>query len=643
MRRQIMMALAGVGLLLGCGAPPDPEISAQATTPTAAPMAAPEPTSIPTLKAGPGRVDLSGAWRWSVDPYADGYSGFHGGGAGYGSRRYNFVNVEEEMRKDPTALFEYDMQNAKTAIIPGAWMGHEPEMRHYQGIVWYQRDFAVDEAGTDRVFLEFGAVNYRADVYVNGTQIGVHEGGFTPFSFEITDNIRQGTNVLTVGVESRRNWQSVPPPVTDWETYGGITRPVMLVRKPQTYISDAWVRLEPDGMIHIEAAMAGPGRADASIKFAVPALDLVATGSTDAQGQWQARVEAPAGLQRWSPSTPALYEVMVTSDADAWRDQVGFRTIEVSGEDILLNGEPIFLRGISIHEEEIGPNPIRRMSEENARALLREVKEGLNGNFVRLAHYPHAEVMTRLADEMGLIVWSEIPVYWRIDWDNAETLDLAKSMIRDNIMRDRNRASILFWSVGNETPISDDRNYFMGELVTQTRALDPSRLVTAALLTTKKVEDGVLTARIVDPLTEQLDVLSVNTYEGWYGTVPVSEVSDIRWDLGFNKPLIISEFGAGAFIGLSGEAVPRKFSLEYQDEVYKETLAMSEHISSLRGISPWILKDFKSPRRQHSIYQNGWNRKGLITETGERKPAFFTLADHYADIKSATKDAPEAD
>ena len=142
-------------------------------------------------------------------------------------------------------------------------------------------------------------------------------------------------------------------------------------------------------------------------------------------------------------------------------------------------------------------------------------------------------------------------------------------------------------------------------------------------------------------MAEQLDVLSVNTYDGWYGPVAVADVSEIRWDLNFDKPLIISEFGAGAFIGLSGEAVPRKFSLEYQNEIYRETLEMSGHISSLRGISPWILKDFRSPRRQHSLYQNGWNRKGVITETGERKPAFFTLSDHYAEIRDNWPEGPQ--
>lgn len=586
-------------------------------------------------------LDLSGTWRWSIDPYGDGYAGFHGGEAGYGSRRYNFINVEEEMRKDPTALFEYDMATAKTTTIPGAWVGHEPEMRHYHGIVWYLKNFSLKTNPDERVFLNFGAVNYTADVYLNGKSIGKHEGGFTPFSFEITDALVDGENALTVGVDSRRNWQSVPPPVTDWETYGGITRPVTITRTPKTYIKSAWVKLATDEMIAADIQIDGPDAGNHPITLNIAELGLSMTASTDSSGRVQILARTPANLQKWSPDTPKLYHVTVQNGQETWTDKIGFRTITTKGEDILLNGKPIFLRGISVHEEELGINPMRDMSEANARALLSQVKHGLNGNFVRLAHYPHAETMTRLADEMGLIVWSEIPVYWRIDWENTETLDLAKSMIKENIMRDRNRASILFWSVGNETPISDKRNIFMNALIAQTRTLDSTRLVTAALMTSKDTQDGVLTARITDPLAQRLDVLSVNTYDGWYGPVPVDAVSEIRWDLAFNKPLIISEFGAGAYIGLSGEETPRKFSVEYQDEIYKETLEMSTHIPSLRGISPWILKDFRSPRRQHSLYQNGWNRKGVITETGERKPAFFTLSEHYAAIEKAQTNASD--
>ena len=317
---------------------------------------------------------------------------------------------------------------------------------------------------------------------------------------------------------------------------------------------------------------------------------------------------------------------MVEAREDRPRDRIGFRTIEVRGEDIWLNGRPIFLRGISMHEEELGKDPVRAMTPAAARALLAEIKQGLGGNFVRFAHYPHNEATTRLADELGLLVWSEIPVYWLVAWDNPGTLGMARRIQRENIQRDRNRASIILWSVANETPVGADRNRFLRTLITDARALDDTRLVTAALLSRR--EGRVST--IDDPLAAQLDVLAINTYNGWYSDDPLTSLPSLEWRSPAKKPLIFSEFGADALAGYHDDpANPHKFSEEYQAEYYRQTLAMANKVPFLRGMSPWILKDFRSPRRQHPIYQQGWNRKGLISETGARKQAFDILAAHY--------------
>jgi beta-glucuronidase len=308
-------------------------------------------------------------------------------------------------------------------------------------------------------------------------------------------------------------------------------------------------------------------------------------------------------------------------------DRIGFRTVEVRGTQILLNGKPIFLRGISMHEEELGNNPVRAITPAAARALLSEVKTGLNGNFVRLAHYPHSEVMTRMADELGLLVWSEVPVYWRVNWDNPATLMAARAQLREEILRDRNRAAIILWSVANETPVGDARNAFLRTLIGDVRALDDSRLVTAALLSGRK--GNVQT--IDDPLVNDLDVMAVNTYNGWYTPDALADVPNLEWRSPVDKPLIFSEFGADALAGYhDAAAAPHKYSEEYQAEYYRQTLAMAAKVPFLAGMSPWILKDFRSPRRQHPVFQQGWNRKGLISETGMRKAAFFVLAAEYA-------------
>lgn len=583
-----------------------------------------------TNVAGRQGFDLDGTWRYSIDPYRDGAAGFHGEPAGYGHRRYDTFNVEETMRANPNALIEYDMERSATATLPSSWLTHEPSLRHYVGLIWYQRKFALSGIGGRRVFVHVGAANYATTVYVNGTQIGAHEGGFTPFAFEIPASVvREGENQITLGVDSEATWDTVPPRVTDWENYGGVTRAVRIVLTPQTFIDDAWVRLTRDGRIAVSVALRGSRAGGSAVTVRIPALRLVLRGRADAGGDMHANTVAPASLQYWSPEAPHLYDVEIEAAGDVLSERIGFRTIETRGDQILLNGRPMFLRGISLHEEELGDNPARIITPENARALLTLAKQGLGCNFVRLAHYPHSEITTRLADELGLIVWSEIPVYWRINWENPHTLDVARATLADNIRRDRNRAAIGFWSIGNETPLGDARLRFLSQLADDVRALDDTRLVTAALLTERREEGGHPLMVLNDPLAAHLDVLGVNTYNGWYSGDALADLPTIGWRSDYGKPMIFSEFGADAKAGFHDPTGAHKFSEEFQAEYYRQTLAMAEKISFLRGMSPWILKDFRSPRRQHPVYQEGWNRKGLVSPTGVRKLAFAVLAEHY--------------
>lgn len=612
--------------------------AALAIAPAAAPAKSPAPDA--PIRTTPALVlaaqdlrpalSLDGAWTYAVDPFRDGQAGFHGSAAGVGHRRYDDVDVDAHTRANPTALYEYDMDRAPVATLPGAWIGHAADMRHYHGLVWYQRRFdAPAEAGARQV-LSFGAVDYRATIYLNGQEVCRHEGGFTGFACEVTGMLRPTGNRIVVGVDSERDAKSVPPPVTDWEDYGGITRSIRLLTLPETFIDDAWVRMGRDGRIHADIRIDGPAQANQAVALRIAALGLNLNGTTDANGHLRMSAAAPRRMERWSPENPRLYDVEITSGADRWRDRIGFRTVRVEGTRVLLNDKPVFLRGISMHEEELGANPSRRMTEADARTLLTIIRDRMNGNFVRLAHYPHGSATTRLADEMGLIVWSEIPVYWRVAFDDPGTLAKARLQLAENMLRDRNRASILLWSVGNETPLSDARNAFMSRLIEDVRERDPERLVTAALLTRyAKGPDGPVKT-LDDPIARLLDVMAVNTYSGWYGEDTLDVVPSLRWVTPADKPLILSEFGAGAKAGLRDAANPRKFTEEFQADYFRATLKMAERIPNLVGTSPWLLKDFRSPRRQRPGIQDGWNRKGLISETGQYKLAFDVLADWYA-------------
>ena len=575
-------------------------------------------------------IDLDGAWTWSIDPFRDGIAGFHGSSAPLRNRRFNDFDVAERMQRDPSDFYEYDMDHSPVAILPQSFLTLSPEMRYYEGLVWFQRRFTFHPQPGRRVFLRLGAVDYRAHVYLNGQFVGQHEGGFTPFAFDVTKLVRSGDNRLTVGADSERSGADVPPPVTDWETYGGITRPVSLVVTPETYIDDAWIRIAKDGRIAASMKLRGETAAGQDVRVRIPSLGLALSGKTGPDGSWTNEAAVPPRLRRWSPEDPQLYDVRFEAGEDILSDRVGFRTIEVRGHDLLLNGKPIFLRGVSIHAEELGADPTRAITPAAARALLIEAKNGLHANYVRLAHYPHPETMLRAADELGLLVWSEIPVYWVVDFKNSTTLANALKMQTESILRDRDRASIIIWSVANETPINPARNAFLRRLIANAHSLDPTRLVSAALLSDRQ---GNL-ENIDDPLAPDLDVIAVNTYNGWYTNDALPSVPSIQWREPVDKPLIFSELGAGALAGFhDGSPTPHKFSEEYQAEFFRQNLAMASKIPFLRGLSPWILKDFRSPRRQNPIYQQGWNRKGLESETGVRKQAFGVLADYYRSLE----------
>jgi beta-glucuronidase len=238
-----------------------------------------------------------------------------------------------------------------------------------------------------------------------------------------------------------------------------------------------------------------------------------------------------------------------------------------------------------------------------------------------------------MADEMGLLIWSEIPVYWSVDFGNPVTLNKARAMLAENILRDRNRAAIIIWSVGNETPDTPERLKFLKQMAVDTKTLDGTRLSSAALLVSKKIVDGHIDNNIDDPLVPFLDVMAVNTYNGWYGDDHLADLPGSVWHVPPGKPLVFSEFGADAKAGFHDPQHQVKFSEEYQAAFIQDTLAMVDKIPALRGMSPWVLKDFQSPRRQHPVYQQGWNRKGLISETGQHKMAFDVLADYYAKKK----------
>ena len=573
------------------------------------------------LQNAEGRSDysLNGSWSVIPDPFENGYY----------NHRYEPKEAggyfENRRASSPSDLVEYDFTTAQKLDVPGDWNSQDNKLFFYEGTVWYQKDIDIAPKTDKRYILHFGAVNYEAIVYVNGTKVGKHEGGFTPFQFDITSVLREENNFVVVKVDNRRERTQVPTVNTDWWNYGGITRSVNIIELPESYLSDYLVELNSEAsgglLAGFEVAHFDQSAPD-HLQLSIPELNIAENIKIDETGNVSIRLNAAPDL--WSPPNPKLYDVKIAYNGETIEDRIGFRTISTKGEDILLNGKPIFLKGISIHEESPHSDKGKRAwSEEDAGTLLRWVKD-LGGNFARLAHYPHNEAMVRKADEMGILLWSEIPVYWTVLFDNQAVYENAENQLEEMIMRDRNRASIIMWSVANETPSTEARNIFLTNLIKRARGLDASRLITAAMDTQESTAHG---KAVTDPLVDQVDIIGINNYCGWYYQKP-EECGLVKWTSDHNKPFIMSEVGAGALAGHHGNK-DQRWTEEYQADVFKHNIAMLKNIKSLRGVTPWLLKDFRSPRRPLADIQDFWNRKGLISEKGQKKQAFYVLRDFY--------------
>ena len=571
-------------------------------------------------------TSLDGEWHYIVDPYENGF---------YNYRYEPFENQENPgngaffnnaKRKNKADLVEYNFDKMDVLSVPGDWNSQKDQLFYYEGSIWYKTSFDYQKKEKDhRVFLYFGASNYQTDVYLNGKKLGRHLGGFTPFQFETTKLLKEKDNFLIVKVDNQRKREGVPTLNTDWWNYGGITRSVKLIETPPTYIRNYSLQLAPNNpqIIQGHVLLHGADLEKQEVKIQIPALGINRVFKTNSLGEAAFEISTN-DIDYWSPETPKLYEVQLSTSSDYVADNIGWRTIKTNGYKILLNGEPVFLKGISIHEE----SPLRggrAHTIEDAKALLSSAK-ALGCNYVRLAHYPHNEHMIRMADEMGILVWEEIPVYWTIDWENSATYQNAENQLGAMIDRDQNRASVIVWSMANETPRSEARNHFLSKLVAFTKSKDPSRLISAAL-EQKHLTGKPLTRTISDPFADQVDLLSFNQYIGWYDG-DVEKCKQITWEITQNKPVIISEFGAGAKYGLHGDKDDR-WTEEYQAYLYEETLKMLAQIDQLSGLSPWILMDFKSPRRVLPDIQDNFNRKGLISEKGEKKAAYYVLQKYY--------------
>ena len=502
---------------------------------------------------------LNGKWNAIIDPYQQG--------------RKTAIYRNRAL-KDKADFKEYAFEGGLRLNVPSDWNSQIPELKYYEGTMWYARKFEINKKSDENLFLYFGAVNYRCRVYLNGTLIGSHEGGFTPFQFNVTNVVKEGGNFLAVEVDNTRTADAIPALSFDWWNYGGITRDVMLVHTPKNYIRDYFIQLDKydSDRVHAEVQLSAQN-AGQLVKIEIPELKIANKVFTDGTGLAKATFRV-RNLERWSPQAPKLYQVIVSSEVDEVKENIGFRNLYVKNTQIYLNDSPVFMKSIGLHEE-ISQRQGRAYSEQDAIALLSEAK-GLGVNMIRLAHYPQNEYIVRLAEQMGLMLWEEIPVWQGIDFKDSSTRLKAQRMYTEMLLRDRNRCALTFWGVANETAPSESRNAFLKSLVELCHKMDTTRLITAAF-DLPKLNSETNAFEMEDDFIENLDVVSINKYMGWYHRWPMSP-SEIRWNVALDKPLIFSEFGGEALYGQSGDStVTSSWSEEYQEKLYKDNLEMFKY------------------------------------------------------------------
>jgi beta-glucuronidase len=558
---------------------------------------------------GRKKFGLDGRWQIIIDPF----------NAGAGNWKPVWKDQKPVAASD---FYEYGFTDQLTLEVPGDWNHQRKELTYYEGTIWYKKTFPYRISKQKRAFLHFGAVSYTCDVYLNGHWLGGHEGGFTPFQFEITDSVRVNNEII-VRVNNQRKPENIPAMNFDWWNYGGITREVSVIETPRTYIAGFSIGLSKGDSHPIAGWVQLAGdHPDQEIRLDIPELGIHQALHPDFSGKAAFSVESQP--LRWEPGRPKLYSVKIYAGGDSLQDRIGFRTIAVQGTEILLNGHALFLKGINIHEE-IPRQRRRAWSAEDARDLLGRARD-LGCNFVRLTHYPHSEYMVRLADQMGILLWEEIPLWQGIQFSNPAILNKADTMLREMISRDRNRCSIIIWSLSNETSPSPARNRTLAAMADFVRNQDSSRLIASAI-NDVRAQSNQMT--IDDSLCAVLDLVGVNEYLGWYVPWPAPP-SEMVWSNPYNKPLIMSEFGAEAQYGRHGSPDSNGYWVEErQARVLEDQISMFRHIPFLRGTCPWVMADFRSETRMQPVYQQGWNRKGLLSDQGQKKLGWFVIERYY--------------
>ena len=555
----------------------------------------------------------------------------------------------------------YDRGAWVEIAVPGSFSTEIPELLDYKGVGWYARSFdvpaGVSDAEMESMFLRFGAIFLRSQVYVNGTEVVFHHGGYTPVFAPAIGLLQRTGNVVVVRADNRITWGSIPvdtyfhPGSHGWWPFGGITRPVSLHTLPVNWL----FKIEPRfvsaaGGVELTLGVRHGGFGGGTVvEFELAGPDGVTTSGTRRltlpyAGVHMFRFKLATDAPRvWSREAPDNLYVLTVRDAggDEASVRFGYRDLRVDGNRIMLNGRRDFWRGINRHSDHAASGPV-----ESAQTVARDVERmrQLHVNHTRPGHYPVDERLLDALLEAGITIIEETPVYQLQfgQMQDEHLLAVAAQQMAEVIERDKNNPAILAWSLGNENgsywPTS---GVLTSHMNAQAKRFDPWR-PTIVVVANETCEVPI------NFTLEHVDIMGVNQYYGWYmGKVSpgAGQCMDTIHRLFPDKPIVATEFGAGALAGRhlpEGQEPGREsltdhsYSEEFQAWFLEQQMNQLLARDYLSGTMPWVLADFRmewNPTTGNPHPVVGMNLKGLLTHDREtEKLSFGLISDIYGEL-----------
>ncbi len=529
------------------------------------------------------------------------------------------------------------LPSGETVIVPSVW---NTELGHlmYEGLVWYEKKF--DTAG-GTILLEFESVMTKATIWLDGAKIGEHYGAFTQFEFIVND-VSCGEHTLVVLADSRFDKNSFPQRYTDWFNYGGIARDVFAHELRGICILTNHIVYELSSDLKAtnvcaELELYNADKNPVSSNIIVSVGDFtIFNDKISLNGYEKKTIKTPfmklENIEIWDTSSPKLYTVKASTDTDDLIDKVGFRKVEVKGNDILLNGKSIELLGVNRHDEhpEFGFAFPAQLMKKDLDLIC-----DLGCNTIRGSHYPNSRIFMDMLDERGILFWCEIPM-WGCGFSeeslkNETLMERGFNMHKEMVKYYYNYPSIIIWGMHNEIPTYSPNTHPISEKWSKfLRENGGNRLITHASCHPLKDND-----------MDFDDIICINMYHGWYryggynGNLAdwdkmIEQFAERRAEKGWeNKPVIISEYGAGALAGFHSHFDTVRWSEEYQRDLLEYTLELFHKTDYIKGTYIWQFCNIRTSPSTDLNRVRYFNNKGILDEYRNPKSAYFKVKELY--------------